>query len=172
MKRLRQVIENGIVWTLTHDFGVYSMFYQETYFDMKVSEMVRMIDAKRVEKEYTTMQLGSRAELVNIEVRNYFYEGSIPSLLKCFTCFNYYSSRNNKINQRLTIIEYLRWLMKEDWNYIMQCKELSCEKRRFIKELYNKLKKKVSSEIENQAILIINDVVQFLYNANDYKIVQ
>ena len=59
--------------------------------------------------------------------------------------------------------------MKEDWAYIVQCKEISTKKRQFVKKLHNKLSKEVNESQHDKVMLILNNVVKFLRSISNYK---
>ena len=82
--------------------------------DGKVAEVIQSIDTIKSKYEYAVSQLGSKAELVDLEACNSFYHSIILSILKCVSYFNHHGTRNQKINKGLTISTCPRYYMAKD----------------------------------------------------------
>ena len=124
--------------------GTYQLLHKGLPIDNNISETVRIIDAKKAEYDYVLSRLGSKIEYVDLEAKNFFYEGVSSFKLKCITGFNHYRRRNKIINDELTKNECPRCSCTEDWHHVIQCLELRTEKRTFIIKLYNKLQKQIT----------------------------
>ena len=66
------------------------LIIENQYTDIAISQVVRIINSIASERDYIQSQLGSKAEYIDIEARNMFYEGPSPALLKCTSKFIYY----------------------------------------------------------------------------------
>jgi len=75
---------------------------------------VRIIDSIASEKIYIYFQLGSKAEYIDEEARNIFYEGSTLGLLKCVLKFIHHGKRNKVISRGFTLALCLRCQVQED----------------------------------------------------------
>ena len=87
--------------------------------DNNVSETIRMIDAKKAEFEFAEEQLGSNIEYIDLEAREYFYEGASTAKLKCTTSFNHHRERMWRINSKLMRGECPCYTFAEDWDHII-----------------------------------------------------
>ena len=73
-----------------------------------VSEAVRILDARKSEKEYTMKKYNSRKDFIDLKVRNVFsIKQVIPSIIKCSHGYNYYSLRSTIINNNIIGLEFL-----------------------------------------------------------------
>jgi len=61
--------------------------------------------------------------------------------IKCYYGLNHYRKRDHEINQQASIKECPRYSEIEMWEHIVQYKESSHLRVKFILEMYNKLKK-------------------------------
>jgi len=140
-RRMRKEVEKGIRQTSIPYLEKNMLVRRGVFMNGKVAEVIQSIDAIKSEYEYIVSQLGSKAELVDLEACNSFYYGTTPSILKCVICFNHHGTRNQKINKGLIMNICPRCYIAEDWMHIVQCKALDM-RRKFITKLYNKLVKK------------------------------
>ena len=90
-------------------FGSYILFYKEKIFvDQPIIEIIRLIDIRQREIDYTESQLGSEWRYCDLEARDVFRAGISASILKCIAGFNYHGKRYKIINKRMTRDEYPR----------------------------------------------------------------
>ena len=65
------------------------------------------------------LQLGSNAQYVDMEARNYFHKGMLTSKLKCIAKINHHRIQNATFNKGLVYDRYLRYTEKEDWYHVI-----------------------------------------------------
>ena len=66
----------------------YNIKQGEELYDWQITEMIRIVDAKRAEVNYGVSQFDINWELVDIEVREVFHRGLTTERLKCVAKFN------------------------------------------------------------------------------------
>jgi len=89
--------------------GNYQLLPKEKCINNNISETIYI-----AEYDYTLNKLGSDIEYIDLEARDYFYEGVLLSKLKCITGFNYHGKRNKIINDGLIKNECPRCSFAED----------------------------------------------------------
>ena len=74
-----------------------------------IKEVVRIIDTRENEEEYTKKKYGHRKEFIDIEARNLFKIGKVTtSMIKCAHRFNHYGLREAMINNNMVETAYPR----------------------------------------------------------------
>ena len=133
-----------------------------------VKEVIWIVDAEDSLREYVKKKYKHNTEFVDIKARNAFSnKGIIASIITCSHGYNYYSMRNEIINQSLIDSECPRCNKLEIWDHVIKCpttKELQWE---FIKETAKEMIKKNKGEINVEEILdMLEGIVNYLQNGD------
>jgi len=91
---VRRKLEQGEIQLNITQFGAYVMSQNRIFIDRSAMEMVRIVDAMKIEKLYIEEQVREHHKMVNITVRNIFYSGSTAAFLKCMAFVNHYALRH------------------------------------------------------------------------------
>ena len=75
-----------------------------------ITEIIRNLNATKIEHDYTRSQLRSDVDYINLEARNTFSEGISTLKLKFITGYNYHGKRHLIINKELVKRECPRCL--------------------------------------------------------------
>ena len=82
------------------------MFHKENYQDLKIAKIIWLIDAMKEEEEYTRNIVSSKVKYIDLHARNYFFIGTIVSIIKYTSKFNQHRVRNKLINEGLGLNKY------------------------------------------------------------------
>ena len=81
-------------------FGSYALFYKKMIFvDQPITEIMRLINARQSEIDYTDSQFGSNWKYCDFKVRNVFRSVMSASMLKCIAGFNYHKKQSKIFNK-------------------------------------------------------------------------
>ena len=90
VRRIRERVEQESIETKINYILPLALIHNNKITDNMIIKVVRIIDVKNAELQYTKSQLGSNVEYVDINARNTFGEGASTSKLKCISGFNHH----------------------------------------------------------------------------------
>ena len=78
-----------------------TLIYNREIMNKLISILMRKVDAKKWERDYAASKFPEYYKWLDLEAQNTFHEGVGAGILKCLMGYNYYGSRDKKINNNL-----------------------------------------------------------------------
>ena len=104
--------------------GMHAFVKNGNMLSRSTQEMLRIIDAKKLEEKHGEKKLGYEHEHVYKEARNAFNPKNITtSIIKCAHGCNHFSLRDSMINNNIIDAYCLRYQMVETWDHVVKCNE-------------------------------------------------
>ena len=146
----------------------------ENMLSRSIQEIIRMLDAKKLEEKHGEKKLGYEHEHIDKEARNVFNSRNITtSIIKCAHGCNHFGLRDLMISNNMIETYCPRYQMVETWD-IVKCDETMQLRKEFIEKLLLQLLKNKGDIDVNEIILVCEDMLTCLENGDEdeYKMNQ
>ena len=165
----RELIRKKKEITNVKFYGNYGLKRDDGLQSRSTNEIIRIIDAKKVENEYIKKKYGYKNDFIDIEARNAFRVGKVTtSMIKCAHGYNHYGQRDAMINENMVEATCPRCEMIETWEHVVQCRENSRGRKAFAKDLVEKLMKKKPKEVKEEVVMsFVEDIMKYVRNEEE-----
>ena len=84
-------------------FEYYSLKQNYLPIERGIKELIQIYDARYTEQNYTYIQFPEIVQVIDLDARSSFAKGLLSSIIKCYTKFNLYSTKDKVINDNIVM---------------------------------------------------------------------
>jgi len=144
-----------------HEWRLLSTKKDRLIIDRSIKELIRINNAVKFKYEYVHRKFSEDVKFIDMEARNCFQNVS-PAIMKCTIKFNYYSTRDLLINEKIADESFPQCNNWEDWSYIIKCHQIDYLKHLWIDKVTKKLIKAKGNLPIEQINMVIENIILFL----------